>query len=83
MAAAVDAAWPDVDLSGIVVAPYGHTAWAGRIEVVEASHPVPDGKSEIAARRILAAVRDLASDGLVLALMSGVDRRSCLCRPPA
>src|SRR6478672_12993760 len=39
MAAAVDAAWPDVDVSGVVVTRYGHATPAGRIEIVEASHP--------------------------------------------
>ena len=51
MAAAVDAAWPDVDLSGIVVVPYGYGMPAGRIMVREAAHPVPDTASEAAARR--------------------------------
>jgi hydroxypyruvate reductase len=71
MAAAVDAAWPDVDLSGVVVTRHGHGAPAGRIEVVEAGHPAPDEMSEVAARRILAAVRGLTPDDLVLALISG------------
>ena len=71
MAAAVDAAWPDVNLSGIVVTRYGHAVPAGRIEIIEASHPVPDAMSEVAARRILAAVQGLGPDDLVLAMMSG------------
>jgi len=71
MAAAVDAAWPDVDLSGVVVTRHGHGAPAGRIEVIEAGHPVPDEMSEVAAGRILAAVRGLGPDDLVLALISG------------
>lgn len=42
MAAAIDAAWPDVALSGVVVTRHGQGAPAGRIEVLEASHPTPD-----------------------------------------
>jgi glycerate 2-kinase len=71
MAAAVDAAWPDVDVSGEVVTRYGHAVPAGRIEIIESAHPVPDHNSETAARRILAAVANLAADDLVIALISG------------
>jgi len=71
MAAAVDAAWPDVNLSGIVVVPYGYGMPAGRIMVREAAHPVPDAASEAAAREILAAVVGLLPEDLVLVLISG------------
>lgn len=72
MAAAVDAAWSDVDLSGVVVTRDGYKVPVGRIEIIEASHPVPDHRSEVAARRILAAVEGLGPDDLVLALMSAI-----------
>ncbi len=71
MAAALEASWPDVALSGVVVTRYGHSVPTHRIEVMEASHPVPDANSELAARRILEAVQGLSPDDLVLALMSG------------
>lgn len=71
MAAALDAAWPDVALSGVVVTRYDHAVPAGRIEIIEASHPVPDAMSEQAARRILQAVSGLTQDDLVIALISG------------
>jgi glycerate 2-kinase len=71
MAASVDAAWPDVDVSGVVVTRYGHAVPAGRIEIIEAAHPVPDANSERAARRILDAVSGLRPEDLVLALISG------------
>ncbi|OCI93647.1 hydroxypyruvate reductase [Agrobacterium sp. 13-626] len=71
MAAALDAAWPEVDVSGVVVTRYGHAVPAGRIRILEASHPVPDTMSETAARYILAAVRGLTPDDLVVALISG------------
>ncbi|MDO7836369.1 glycerate kinase [Sphingobium sp. HBC34] len=83
MAAAVDAAWPDVPLSGIVVTRDGHAEPAGRIQVLEASHPVPDHRSQEAARRILAAVQGLGPDDLVLALISGgASALLALPRPP-
>ncbi|WP_338279425.1 glycerate kinase type-2 family protein [Sinorhizobium sp. KGO-5] len=71
MAAAVDAAWPDVDLSGVVVTRYGHAVPAGRIDIVEASHPVPDAMSVEAGGRVLSAVQNLEPDDLVVALISG------------
>ena len=61
MAAALDAAWPDVELTGVVVTRYGHAVPAGRIRIVEASHPVPDAMSETAAQLILAAVVELSA----------------------
>ncbi|GGD05135.1 glycerate kinase type-2 family protein [Aureimonas glaciei] len=71
MARAVEEAWGDVDLSGLVVTRYGHAVPTERIAVLEAAHPVPDAASERAARRILSAVQGLGPDDLVLALMSG------------
>jgi hydroxypyruvate reductase len=71
MAAALEAAWPDVKLSGVVVTRYDHAVSTKRIRVIEASHPVPDANSELGARAVLDAVRGLAADDLVLALISG------------
>lgn len=71
MAAAVDAAWPDVDVSGVVVTRYGHAVPAGRIRILEAAHPVSDAMSEIAAMLMVESLRGLTPDDLVLALISG------------
>jgi hydroxypyruvate reductase len=77
MAAAVDALWPpQAPLSGLVVTRYHHVppelkARPGRIEVVEARHPVPDAAGEQAARRIVELTRGLTADDLVLCLISG------------
>lgn len=75
MAAALEAAWPDLvedgRMSGLVVTRYGHAVPTRRIEVLQASHPVPDANSELGARRLLDAVRGLGPDDLVLALISG------------
>jgi glycerate 2-kinase len=70
MAQAVEENWPG-DISGLVVTRYGHRVPCRRIEVVEASHPVPDAAGSEAAARILAMVRGLAADDLVLCLISG------------
>ena len=50
---------------------YGHGAPCRRVEVVEASHPVPDAAGQAAAGRILDAVRGLSADDLVICLISG------------
>jgi len=73
MARAVEAHWPaDGPLEGLVVTRYGHGVGAlKRIEVVEASHPVPDEAGRAAAQRILEIVRGLGPDDLVLCLISG------------
>lgn len=71
MAAALEEAWPDVALEGTVVTRYGHAVPTRRIEVIEASHPVPDANSERGAMRLLERVRGLTKDDLVIALMSG------------
>jgi hydroxypyruvate reductase len=71
MAAALEDAWPDVPLEGTVVTRYGHAVPTRRIEVIEASHPVPDLNSQAGALRLLERVRGLSPDDLVIALMSG------------
>jgi glycerate 2-kinase len=71
MAAALEAAWPDVELTGTVVTRYEHAVPTSRIEVIEAAHPVPDANSERGARRLLERVQGLGPDDLVLALISG------------
>ena len=77
MAAAVQALWPaDAPLSGLVVTRYHHVPpeyrqRPGRIEVVEAAHPVPDEAGRRAAQRIVELTRGLTADDLVLCLISG------------
>ena len=77
MAAAVDALWPaDRPLSGLVITRYDHVPSAyksrpGRIEVVEAAHPVPDEAGRLATARIAALTQGLSEHDLVLCLISG------------
>jgi glycerate 2-kinase len=70
MARAVEAHWRG-PLDGLVVTRYGQKLPTEKIEVVEASHPVPDAAGEAAARRILARAQGLGRDDLVLCLISG------------
>ncbi len=77
MAQAVEALWPaDKPLSGLVVTRYHHiperpAGLPSRIEVIEASHPVPDAAGMRASERILALTQGLTADDLVLCLISG------------
>jgi glycerate 2-kinase len=77
MAHAVEALWPlDKPISGLVVTRYGHTpdrptGVAQRIDIVEASHPVPDKAGLNASQRILSLTQGLTEDDLVLCLISG------------
>jgi glycerate 2-kinase len=71
MAAAVEAAWPQVALEGLVITRYGHGLPTRRIRVVEAGHPVPDEAGAAAAQEILASAQSLAAGDLLLALVSG------------
>ncbi len=70
MAAAVETHWRG-PLDGLVVTRYGHVVPTSRIEVVEASHPVPDEAGARAAARILDLVGGLGPDDLVICLISG------------
>lgn len=70
MARAVEQAW-EGPLAGLVVTRYGHAVSCERIEIVEASHPVPDEAGQAAAERMLKLVSGLTEDDLVLCLISG------------
>jgi hydroxypyruvate reductase len=71
MAQAVEAAWPQIELDGLVITRYAHGAPTRRIRVVEAGHPVPDEAGATAAREILARAGSLHAGDLLLVLVSG------------
>lgn len=70
MAAALETIWGG-ELEGIVVTRYGYGCTTRYIEIIEASHPVPDAAGLEASKKLLAAVRDLTPDDLVIALICG------------
>ncbi|MBB2973577.1 glycerate kinase [Mesorhizobium sp. RMAD-H1] len=74
MARAFERAWEKAGngpLEGVVVTRYGFSTACRDIEIIEASHPVPDEAGLFAAKRLVAAVSDLTADDLVVALISG------------
>jgi glycerate 2-kinase len=80
MAQAFEQLWleryPHAPMSGMVVTRYGHTPSApvglqGKINIVEAAHPVPDDAGLAAAQEILQLVQGLTADDLVVCLISG------------
>ncbi|MDR2262639.1 MAG: glycerate kinase [Enterobacter asburiae] len=71
MAAALEAAWPDVDMHGVVVTRYGHAVPTQHIRIVEAAHPVSDAMSEVASMLMMEQVKNLSAEDCVIALISG------------
>ena len=79
MAAIIEQQWAE-PLRGLVIVPDGHTTECDHIEVVEASHPIPDERGVAATGRILDLVSDLSADDTVVCLLSG-GGSSLLCAP--
>lgn len=57
--------------AGLVVVKTGHGAPTQKVELVEASHPIPDETGVQAGRRLLALADNATADDLVIALLSG------------
>lgn len=70
MAQAIENHWQD-PVEGLAVTRYGHAVPCRQVEVIEASHPVPDAAGQEAARRIFDLAQELGPDDLLLCLISG------------
>ena len=70
MARAVEENWLG-GLEGLVIVPDGYSRPCRSIDIVEASHPVPDMRGMAAAQRIMSMARGAGPDDLVLCLISG------------
>lgn len=81
MARVVEASWRG-PVSGVAVAPPGGEGGLERIELLSASHPIPDASSVAAAERLLALAEEASADDLVLVLLSG-GASSLACLPGA
>jgi len=71
MARAIEDVLGDAITAGLVVVKQGHGAPTARIEIVEASHPIPDEAGVAAGARVLDLAASAGADDLVLALISG------------
>ncbi|WP_026621012.1 glycerate 2-kinase (plasmid) [Ensifer sp. WSM1721] len=70
MALAFERLWQG-PISGAVVTRYGFGVHCNRIEVLEASHPLPDESGLYASKRLIAEAEGLTKDDLVVALICG------------
>ncbi|WP_105404326.1 glycerate kinase [Neorhizobium sp. T7_12] len=70
MAAALESVWTG-PLTGVVVTRYGYGCETKWIEIVEASHPVPDAAGLAGAKRLVETIRGLSENDLVIALVCG------------
>ena len=71
MAAALERQFGPRLEGGLVVVKDGHAGRTKRIHLIEARHPVPDHRSEKAARRMIRLLESLSERDLVLMVLSG------------
>jgi glycerate-2-kinase len=82
MAATVEALAGDHIAGGLAITKDGHGVPLVRIGLREAGHPVPDGRSENAAREALALVEGAAPDDVLVVLLSGGASSLLACPAP-
>lgn len=71
MAAAAEGILDDLVAGGLVIVKDGHRSPTGRVEIVEAAHPVPDARAVEATARLVEVGRTATADDLVVCLLSG------------
>ena len=71
--------WSD-KISGVIVTRYGYEVPTSKIKVLKANHPVPDEASVAAGETILAELKKVGPDDLVVSLVSG-GGSALLCAP--
>ena len=82
MAAAVEAIAGDLIAAGLAVTKDGHGAALARMPLRETAHPVPDARSERAAREALALVESAGREDVLLVLLSGGASSLLACPAP-
>ncbi|QOL82306.1 glycerate kinase type-2 family protein [Pseudooceanicola spongiae] len=80
LAAAFETAW-GAPVEGIVVTRYGYAVPCQHLEVIEASHPVPDQAGAHATQKVLTLLQGLSEDDLVVSLITG-GGSALLAAPP-
>ncbi len=71
MALAIEQAWPNANINGLVITPYGSLMPTTKIKLIEARHPVPDEQGLAASEKILTLATQLGSEDTLLCLISG------------
>ena len=71
MCRAAEYALDDIITAGVAVTKYGHSGRLNKIEILEASHPLPDENGVYAADRIVGLLKKSDRKTLVLCLISG------------
>ena len=75
MAKALEEFWakyfPEKPIEGLVITRYGHSVDCKNIDIIEASHPVPDEAGVRGAERLFSLTHNLTKDDLVICLISG------------
>ncbi|MBW7884012.1 MAG: glycerate kinase [Caldilineaceae bacterium] len=71
MARAVEDCLDSKVAGGLVVVKTGHSSPTRRVEIVEASHPIPDAAGVAAGSRMLRLLEETQADDLVIAVISG------------
>lgn len=72
MVQAVENTWQgEKEFEGMVITRYGYELPSQTIEILQASHPVPDAAGERGCARILDTLEDLTADDFIVFLISG------------
>ncbi len=71
MAGAIEKTLADNISRGLITVKYGYLEDLSKIEIVEASHPIPDMNGVDGARRIMDIIQEADEDDLVISLISG------------
>lgn len=71
MALALEEVLGETISDGVVSVKYGHGEKLNRIRIIEAGHPLPDKKGQMAAREILLMSESAGENDLVICLISG------------
>jgi glycerate 2-kinase len=71
MAGAIEKILADKISRGLITVKYGYLEDLSKIEIVEASHPIPDMNGVAGARRIMDIIQEAEEDDLVISLISG------------
>jgi glycerate-2-kinase len=82
MARALEAAAGERIAAGLAIVPSGHALALERFEVCEASHPLPDARSERAARRVQHFVAATSPRDVLVVLLSGGTSSLLSCPAP-